>query len=79
MSKALEKKSKENHSLPKAPTGIQGLDEITRAGFRGRPTLICRSGVGLGGMRERLRQLGGTLEIKSGDSGTEVTATLLVE
>src|SRR6185295_8545674 len=29
-------------SLPKAPTGIPGLDEITEGGFpRGRPTLIC--------------------------------------
>ena len=31
-------------ALPKAPTGIQGLDEITLGGFpRGRPTLICGS------------------------------------
>jgi circadian clock protein KaiC len=31
-------------SLPKCPTGIQGLDEITGGGFpRGRPTLICGS------------------------------------
>jgi len=31
-------------SLPKAPTGIQGLDEITSGGFpRGRPTLVCGS------------------------------------
>jgi circadian clock protein KaiC len=30
--------------LPKAPTGIQGLDEITGGGFpRGRATLICGS------------------------------------
>ena len=30
--------------LPKAPTGIQGLDEITHGGFpRGRTTLICGS------------------------------------
>jgi circadian clock protein KaiC len=35
---------KENRSLPKAATGIQGLDEITGGGFpRGRPTLICGS------------------------------------
>jgi len=28
--------------LPKSPTGIQGLDEITDGGFpKGRPTLIC--------------------------------------
>jgi circadian clock protein KaiC len=33
-----------NRSLPKAPTGIQGLDEITQGGFpRGRPTLVCGS------------------------------------
>jgi circadian clock protein KaiC len=44
MSKAGPKKSRDNLSLPKAPTGIQGLDEITRGGFpRGRPTLICGS------------------------------------
>jgi circadian clock protein KaiC len=31
-------------SLPKTPTGIQGLDEITFGGLpRGRPTLICGS------------------------------------
>ena len=31
-------------SLPKAPTGIQGLDELTRGGLpRGRPTLVCGS------------------------------------
>jgi circadian clock protein KaiC len=31
-------------SLPKAPTGISGLDEITLGGLpRGRPTLVCGS------------------------------------
>ena len=31
-------------ALPKAPTGIQGLDEITGGGLpRGRPTLVCGS------------------------------------
>jgi signal transduction histidine kinase len=35
-----------------------------------------RTGVGFRGMRERLRQLGGTLEIRSDNSGTAVTATL---
>ena len=35
-------------SLPKCPTGIQGLDEITGGGFpRGRPTLVC-GGAGCG-------------------------------
>lgn len=33
-------------------------------------------GVGLRGMQERLRQLGGTLDIQSSDSGTTVTVTL---
>lgn len=31
-------------TLPKAPTGIEGLDEITQGGLpRGRPTLVCGS------------------------------------
>ncbi|MBC8871021.1 MAG: AAA family ATPase [Planctomycetes bacterium] len=31
-----------NKSLPKCPTGIRGLDEITEGGLpRGRPTLVC--------------------------------------
>lgn len=36
------------------------------------------SGVGLRGMQERLRQLGGTLEINSSENGTGVTAMLPV-
>ncbi len=44
MPKAPGKKPIANLSLPKTPTGIQGLDEITGGGFpRGRPTLICGS------------------------------------
>lgn len=44
MIKAVKKGNKERRSLPKAPTGIQGLDDITTGGFpRGRPTLICGS------------------------------------
>jgi two-component system NarL family sensor kinase len=35
-----------------------------------------RTGVGFRGMRERLRQLGGSLEIQSDGAGTVVTATL---
>jgi len=34
------------------------------------------SGMGIQGMRERLSQLGGTLEISSGESGTTLTATV---
>jgi PAS domain S-box-containing protein len=37
-----------------------------------------RGGVGFGGMRERLRQRGGTLEIQSDANGTLVSATLQV-
>src|SRR5436190_8308243 len=33
---------KSRKQLPKAPTGIQGLDEITIGGLpKGRPSLIC--------------------------------------
>ncbi len=41
-------------------------------------TELGRGGVGLNGMRERLRQLGGTLELQSKETGTVVTATLPV-
>ncbi len=35
-------KSSQRDTLPKAPTGIKGLDEITLGGLpRGRPTLVC--------------------------------------
>jgi circadian clock protein KaiC len=35
---------RQKSALPKAATGIQGLDEVTGGGFpRGRPTLICGS------------------------------------
>jgi len=37
---------------------------------------LGRTGVGLRGMRERFRQLGGTIDIQSGNRGTAVTATL---
>jgi circadian clock protein KaiC len=39
-----DKKNGSTRSFPKAPTGIEGLDEITHGGLpRGRPTLICGS------------------------------------
>jgi circadian clock protein KaiC len=44
MSKNNNTESVGNRSLPKCPSGIQGLDEITGGGLpKGRPTLICGS------------------------------------
>src|SRR5262245_28687548 len=44
MSKAASNDHMKNGSLPKAATGILGLDEITGGGLpRGRPTLVCGS------------------------------------
>jgi len=41
---AWKKSITKNRSLPKAPTGISGLDEITEGGLpKGRPTLVCGS------------------------------------
>jgi circadian clock protein KaiC len=44
MTKTAPKKKVANAALPKAATGIQGLDELTGGGLpRGRPTLVCGS------------------------------------
>ena len=41
-SKPSKKKSPSPDVLPKTPTGINGLDEITGGGLpKGRPALIC--------------------------------------
>jgi signal transduction histidine kinase len=53
-----------------AGKGIPPENESTRSS--------ARTGVGLRGMRERLRQLGGTLHIHSSGNGTRVTAILPV-
>jgi PAS domain S-box-containing protein len=50
-------------------TGMKGA--TMQAGTGAAPL-----GVGIQGMRERLRQLGGRLEIKSGPAGTEVHASI---
>jgi PAS domain S-box-containing protein len=42
---------------------------------KGMPVPVPRAGVGIQGMGERVRQLGGHLEIESGSVGTRVTAT----
>jgi circadian clock protein KaiC len=44
MAKTIRKRNAVHRTLPKSPTGIQGLDEITGGGLpRGRPTLVCGS------------------------------------
>jgi circadian clock protein KaiC len=44
MSKGAINQNQKSRSLPKAATGIEGLDEITGGGLpRGRPTLVCGS------------------------------------
>jgi circadian clock protein KaiC len=44
MSQGNNQRNAQNRNLPKAATGIQGLDEITGGGLpQGRPTLICGS------------------------------------
>lgn len=46
--RTLKPAPKSRPQLPKAPTGIQGLDEITGGGLpKGRPTLVC-GGAGCG-------------------------------
>jgi circadian clock protein KaiC len=48
LSSRVRSTAKARPQLPKAPTGIQGLDEITGGGLpRGRPTLVC-GGAGCG-------------------------------
>jgi two-component system NarL family sensor kinase len=46
---------------------------------QGQLTESGRTGVGFGGMRERLRQLGGTLEIQSRGNGTVINAIFKIE
>jgi circadian clock protein KaiC len=44
MTKSPSSRKAVQRTLPKAPSGIQGLDEITGGGLpRGRPTLVCGS------------------------------------
>src|SRR6202044_1922043 len=63
------------------PVDHKTLNLVVRDEGRGMPphhplfqTNGTKQGVGLSGMRERLRELGGTLEIRSDHKGTTVTA-----
>ncbi len=64
------------------PTGKLLTVQVSDAG-KGIPPekrismfLGSNQGVGLSGMRERVRELGGTLEIQSSENGTAITAAL---
>ena len=62
--------------LPKCPTGIWGLDEITGGGFDPDHHPARRKGkggFGMLGMRERAGYVGGVLKVKSvRRAGTEI-------
>src|SRR5215831_1887647 len=48
MTEGVHERQRAVRELPKAPTGIKGLDEITLGGLpKGRPTLVC-GGAGCG-------------------------------
>jgi PAS domain S-box-containing protein len=62
---------------------LEGADIIVRVEDRGRGmpqdgtgAHSDKVGVGLGGMQERITQIGGKLQIRSGHTGTAVTATI---
>jgi signal transduction histidine kinase len=62
---------------------VEGPNVMVRVQDRGKgmspkgqlAPLSDKAGVGLGGMQERLRQIGGNLQIQSDDTGTTVIAT----
>ena len=60
-----------DHILLKIHDDGKGIPPETLANIRSH-----RSGVGIAGMRERVRHLGGTMDITSDDQGTTVTVTL---
>jgi len=63
--------SKDTVGIEVADSG-KGIPAQKRAAFAAGGAM----GVGLRGMRERIEQLGGTIELRSGSSGTTVVATL---
>jgi signal transduction histidine kinase len=55
---------------------LQVCDEGKGISFARQLSMSTNHGVGLSGMRERVRELGGTLDIQSSEHGTTVTAAL---
>jgi PAS domain S-box-containing protein len=60
---------------------LEIVDEGTgiAAHFRGNEAALFASGVGVAGMRQRARDLGGEMKIESNDGGTRVTVVLPLE
>lgn len=61
--------------------GLEGPNIIVRVqdwgkGMTTKAQLGDKTGVGLGGMKERLKQIGGNLQIQSNDTGTTVIASV---
>jgi signal transduction histidine kinase len=53
-----------------------GLGSSKHASDANEPEDIIEMGVGIPGMQQRLRQLGGRLEIESNSEGTTITAVM---
>jgi len=59
-----------------AGRGIVGREEAK--GATGAGSIALRLGVGLAGMRERMRQIGGTFAVESTGAGTRIRASIVV-
>jgi signal transduction histidine kinase len=57
---------------------IEDAGMVSRIGSEYAVELLAQSGVGIRGMRERMRLLGGTLKVQATDYGTRVTAIVPV-
>jgi len=60
-------------------TVVLQIRDFGRGMAKGVPANAVETGVGIPGMQQRVRQLGGVLEIESNDSGTAVTAKVPIE
>jgi two-component system NarL family sensor kinase len=60
-------------------TVVLQIRDFGRGMAKGGPANAVETGVGIPGMQQRVRQLGGVLKIESNDSGTAVTAKVPIE